>query len=219
MPVGAIVGSAVVGAGSSAIAGSKNSKAIKKATAAETAANAQSIALQREIYGKNEGYLAPYVKSGIQPNALMAGAMGYGDTAGYQNAFRKFIDNSDYAFQFGEGANKVNSGYAGNGVLQSGAAMKGLEDYRQNLQSGYRGEFNNLLGNQQAFGLSAGSALAGVSTNYANSVSNINSANGNALANAAVAKANNSNATMGGVANALGMVGGVLANPSIYKMG
>lgn len=120
-----------------------------------------------------------------------------------RDAFRTFLENSDYGFQFGEGANKVNSGYAGAGTLQSGAAMKGLEDYRQNLQQGYRGEFLNLLGNQQALGASSAGAQAGVATQMGNTISANNNSAGTAAANAALSKQN-------GFANVLGLIGGGL---------
>lgn len=200
---------AAIGLGAGALGSVLGGKSQKKA--ANTAANAQiqtatmNNALARDIYAKNEGYLAPYAQSGLQPNALLGGAMGYGDTGAYQNAFKNFIGNSDYGFQFGEGANAINSGYAGQGTLQSGAAMKALEDYRQNLQSGYRGEFNNLLANQQAVGLGAGSSLAGVGQNYVNTVSANNQNAGDARANAALIKGQNNP-----LANALGVLGGGL---------
>lgn len=122
-----------------------------------------------------------------------------------QNAFRNYIENSDYGFQFGQGANKVNSGYAGAGSLKSGAAMKALEDYRQGLQSGYRNEYLGYLGQQQGVGLSAAGAQAGVGVNYANSVSQNNQNAANAISNAALIKAQNTG-------NALGTIGAIGAN-------
>lgn len=121
-----------------------------------------------------------------------------------QGAFGNYIKNSDYGFQFATGANQVNSGYAGGGSLKSGAAMKALEDYRQNLQTGYRSEYMNMLGNQQGVGLSGANALAGVSTNYGNTVAANNNSAGTAAANAALAKGNS------GFGNALGGIGGAL---------
>jgi len=108
------------------------------------------------------------------------------------DGFKQYIANSDYGFQFGQGANKVNSGYAGAGTLQSGAAMKGLEDYRQNLQQGYRGEYIGALGNQQSLGLNAAQAQAGVGGNAANSLANIYQNKGDNLANAALVSGQNS---------------------------
>ena len=121
----------------------------------------------------------------------------------YANAFGNWLANSDYGFQFANGSNTVNSGYAGNGTLQSGAAMKGLEKYRQNLQQGYRGEYNALLGNQQQLGYGAASAQAGVSQNMGNSLANIYTAQGDNLANAALVKSQNT----GNAFNSLGTIG------------
>lgn len=117
--------------------------------------------------------------------------------ANSQDAFRRFIENSDYGFQFGEGANRVNSGYAGAGAIKSGAAMRALEDYRQNLQKGYRGEFLTGLGQQANAGLGAASAQAGVSQNLGNSLANIYTNQGNNLANAALSKTSTVGSTLG----------------------
>ncbi len=125
-------------------------------------------------------------------------------TVNGRDAFKTFLDNSDYGFQFQQGGNALNSGYAGAGTLQSGAAMKGLEEFRQNLQSGYRGEFLNALGNQQGAGLTAGSALAGVGQNFANSITGINSNRADAVGNAALAKAGNISNIFGGITSAVG---------------
>ncbi len=248
------VGGQVLGASSA----NKNSK---RAANVATDTAAQNNALSREIYGKNEGYLAPYAQQGLQasgalnsflglsptqqqapqpqPNALaqFQGGQSYGFEGmdgpgqGYggfspqmpgtqwqggpmaqqaqqpqvngADAFKTFLDNSDYGFQFQQGGNAINSGYAGSGTLQSGAAMKGLEQFRQNLQSGYRGEFLDRLGNQQGVGLGGASALAGVGQNFASQVSANNNSAGTAQANALLAKQNP-------FANALSLAGGGL---------
>lgn len=124
-----------------------------------------------------------------------------------RDAFRRFIENSDYGFQFGEGANRVNSGYAGAGSIKSGAAMKAMEDYRQNLMQGYRGEWAGGVGNQQGLGFSAASAQAGVGQNFANSLSNIYQNQGANAANAALMRGQNS----ANLVNSLGTIGGNLA--------
>ena len=306
------LGSAVIGAGASAISASKNSKAINKATDAQTASTAQNNALQANIYNQNKNTLAPFVQGGVQAggqlnamlglggapanqnppqttqaqpnvNALYNG--GYGDAQQYQGAggsrfgnafdgmgafgslgkaifannnggsrmgmpgnitgygsgtggngqqqqlpqttaqpaqpaanpgqgFANYIGNSDFAFQQQEGMNAINSGYAGAGTIQSGAAMKGLEDYRQNLQSGYRNEYMGYLGQQQGVGLQAAGAQAGVGINYANATSANNQNQANALGQAAVAKANNSSATFGSLASIAGNAAGQIFSPN-----
>ena len=156
----------------------------------------------------NGGFLPQRFSPTAQGNMTASGGISIQPqgvtTQNAQDAFKQYIQNSDYGFQFGQGSNAVNSGYAGAGTLQSGAAMRAMEKYRQDLQSGYRNEYMGALGNQQGVGLSGASALAGVGQNYANSMTNNNNAAGNALANAALVKGNNS------FGNVLGMIGGGL---------
>lgn len=306
----AILGSAVIGAGASAISSSKNSKAIKQTTDAQTQGNAASLALQSNIYNQNKATLSPFVNRGnaagdqlnallglggaqmtgggpataqIQPNAFSqfqgqysgnAGApYGLGDSPGYsydsranamispdpgyygnaygtaqiqpgydvapqyggyqppqgiqptatygapmqpaqnaqQSAFDQFRNSTGYQFRLGEGLDAVNSAYAGIGGLQSGAAMRGIAEYGQNFASNEFGNYAGLLSGQQGAGLQAAGAQAGVGVNYANAASNINQNNAAALSNAAVARANNSNAMFGGIANSFGNAFGNLA--------
>lgn len=150
-------------------------------------------------YGQYEGRSAPTAPGGA-PGA--ASGVTQGDA---QNAFGNYLSNSDYGFQFATGANQVNSGYAGGGTVQSGAAMKALEGYRQNLQSGYRNQYMSALGNQQGVGLSAGSALAGVGQNYVNTISGNNNNAADAVGNAALVKGQNNP-----FASFLGSAGGAL---------
>ncbi len=141
--------------------------------------------------------LTPYQPQVAQP-ALAGPAQAPGVAS--QSAFAGYLKNSDYAFQQQEGGNQVNSGYAGAGTVQSGAAMKALEKYRQNLQSGYRQQWAGGVANQQGVGLGAASALAGVSTNYANTIAASNTAGADARANAALSQQNV-------LANGLGALG------------
>lgn len=262
------IGASVIGG---ALSGSSQKKAANKAADATVQAAESNNALAREIYGKNQAFLSPYMQTGQTAgnylNAFLglpgqsSGTGGQADwgaylqqnpdvAAGYnqtadksrfttpeqyaqwhygqygqgegrqmptgtvtapvtqgdaQNAFGSYLKNSDYGFQFATGSNALNSGYAGAGALQSGAAMKGLEQYRQNLQSGYRNEYLGNLGNQQSVGLAAGSALAGVGQNYVNTISGNNNSAANATGNAALVAGQNNP-----FANALGTLGGAL---------
>ena len=197
-----LIGGALA-AGGSILSSRSQSKAASKAANVAADNTDKNNAFAAQIYGENKSALSPYMETGQGAVGLMNGALGTGDQGAYKNAFANFIGNSDYGFQFGEGANALNSGYAGAGTLQSGAAMKGLEGYRQNLQSGYRGEFNNMIGNQQALGLSGASALAGVGQNYSNTVSANNNNASSAAANAALVKGQNNPFAAG-----LGALGG-----------
>ncbi len=127
-----------------------------------------------------------------------------------QQAFDTYRNSTGYQFRVNEGMDAVNSGYAGAGTLQSGAAMQAINDYGQGMASQEFGNYMNSLGNQQALGMSGASALAGVGQNYANSLGNIQMQNGENLANAALVKGQNKANMWGGIANSLGgMLGGL----------
>lgn len=194
----AIGTAAAIGLGLGAIGAVASSSANK--SAANTAANAQTQntaannALAQSIYNQNQATLAPYVGAGIPATNTLTGLYGLGTAAQSQQAakaFGQYIQNSDYGFQFGTGSNALNSGLATGGTLQSGAAMKDLERFRQNLQAGYRNEFAGGVANQQALGLGAASAQAGVGQNYTNTVTANNTNAANALSNAALVRGQN----------------------------
>lgn len=196
---------AVFSAIGSVLSSKSQKKAASKAADVSLQVARENNALAKDIYGENKATLSPFVGSGMNALSLLEGGIGIGDDTAYRNAFGNFIANSDYGFQFGEGSNALNSGYAAASTLQSGDAMRELEKYRQNLQSGYRGEFNNLLANQQSLGLGAASAQAGVGQNYVNTVSANNDSAGTAQANALLMRGANNP-----WANAFGSVGGAI---------
>lgn len=121
------------------------------------------------------------------------------------DAFNIFRNSTGYQFRVNEGQNALNSGYAGSGLLQSGAALRSLDDYRQNMASNEFGNYMSYLGNQQGVGLSGASAVAGVGQNYANSVTQNNNNASTAAANSALYRAQNNP-----FSNTLGLLGGGL---------
>ncbi len=165
-------------------------------------------------YGVPQQYQGP-MQTAQNTVGQPAGQPQAGGPSPWANAFGNWLANSDYGFQFANGSNAVNSGYAGAGTLQSGAAMKGLEKYRQGLQQGYRGEYNALLGNQQGLGFGAASAQAGVSQNLGNNLANIAVNQGDNLANAALVKSQNT----GNAINGLATIGAGIFGQSKYAKG
>ncbi|SLK03722.1 hypothetical protein [Novosphingobium mathurense] len=129
--------------------------------------------------------------------------LGGSDPTSARNAFTNYLNNSDYAFQSALGKQDVTGVYAGNGTFQSGAALQALQDRQNNINQGYLGSYLNSLGNQQGVGLSAGSALAGVGSNYANSLGSIYTGNAANQANAKLVGAANT----GQAINSLATIG------------
>ena len=139
-------------------------------------------------YMTNQQYGQPVPQVGQAPQGTVNAL------SPYQQAFQNYQNSTGYQFRVGEGLNAINSGYAARGQLQSGAAQKALLAYNQNMASGEFGNYMNLLGGQQNVGLSAGNALAGVGTNYANTVSSNNQNAADALSNSALVRSQNNNA-------------------------
>jgi hypothetical protein len=65
----------------------------------------------------------------------------------------------------------VNTKYAAMGALESGAAMKAIDEYSQNFASNELANYMDQLYRQEALGASAASSLAGVGTNLVSQVS------------------------------------------------
>jgi hypothetical protein len=130
---------------------------------------------------------------------LQAANQGFGD----------WRNNTGYQFRFNEGMRAIDAGAP---VRNSGATLKARMQYGQGLGSAEYGNYFGALQDQQRLGAGAANALSGVQTTYANNAGNIAQMQGQNLANSAVARANNSNAMIGGITssftNALGAYGG-----------
>lgn len=84
------------------------------------------------------------------------------------DAFDRFINSTGYQFRVNEGRNDIEQQYAARGALQSGAAMKDLERFRQGVASEEFGRFLGYLDNQQRIGLTAAQGQVGAAQNYGN---------------------------------------------------
>lgn len=205
----ALLGSAVIGGGLSAIGGSKNARAINNATDANVALARESNALARDIYGLNSSNISPFMQRGNTAgdtiNAFL-GLSGRGTQAQQesQRAFEQYKDFTGYDWARRQGEDALTSAFGAGGSLQSGAALKALQDRGQNQLLGKAGEWLNLLSGQQAVGLSGANALAGVGTNYVGNVTANNNAQGNALWRGTLAGNDNRDNMFSGLASSFG---------------
>lgn len=215
----AILGSAVIGAGASFLGSKKNSKAINQATQAQQQASATDAALQREIYGENKAALSPFMARGNIAGDTISAALGLpgrpGQTIGptsAASAYELFKESTGYATRFNEGMRALNSGYAGRGVLQSGAAVRSALRYGQEFASNEFGNWLGALGNQQGVGFAGASALAGVSQGFADRMGALGRDSADSAAQAAIARAQNSGALWSGLAGIAGNAVGALSS-------
>jgi hypothetical protein len=115
----AIIGSAVIGAGASAIGASKNSKAINRATDAQTAANDQAVVLQREARDQNVQYQNPFYQTGLSANNRINALLGLSTPQPVQQQQP----------QYGFGQQGAPYGYQGGSGIGDGMIERRYEDY------------------------------------------------------------------------------------------
>jgi hypothetical protein len=131
--------------------------------------------------------------------------LGLGGQQAQQTGFDNFRNSAGYQFRLGEGMDQLNSGWAGAGVLQSGAAMRGAQEYGQDFASNELARYMGALDNQQRLGLSANLGQAGLGQSYVGTVTANNNDASRDMANAALIRGQNNP-----FATALSGLGGTL---------
>lgn len=151
-----------------------------------------------------QGSYAPGYSGHVLHGAPQDGVTADAQTPTAQNAWDTFRNSTNYNFRLNEGMNALNSGWAGAGALQSGAAMKDAIRYGQNFASNELGNYLSLLQGQQALGAGSASSLAGVGNDFLSSVTANNRMSADALSNAALLRGQANQNMFGGIANVLG---------------
>jgi len=218
----AIVGTAAVGYISSQQASKAQQSAANRATDVAGQTAADQVALQREIFEKQTELQKPFREAGLAgQNRLMellgiggtAGAPGYGKYATAEFGADKFKTDPSYAFRMSEGMKALERSAAARGGLMSGATLKGIQRYGQDLAST---EFQNAFNRYQAERagtLNPYQALAGTAQSGANVLGQQAGQMGTNISNAlgAYGSAAQSNIIGSGNAQASGYMGGANA--------
>lgn len=242
---------AVLGAGASLIGGAMASSAAGKAAktqakSADKAAELQAqsakeaLALQKQMYEEGVARQKPFYEAGITgQNRLMdilglsgrTGAQGYG-SATKAFGMSDFQADPGYAFRMKEGMRALDQSAAARGGLISGNALRGAQQYGQDLGSQeYQAAYNryqtnranvlnplqSLLGQGQSTANTLGSAGAGYATGAGNTmmtsaanIGNLGIAAGNARASGYTSSADAWNRALGGAAGTV--ISGLNAN-------
>lgn len=153
MPIAAAIAS-VVGAG-------LQSSAANKAAQAQAKASADNIAFENKVYDQANNQLNPTINQGTAAGGELAGLENIGgNPALADQAFKKYLDSTNYKFQLGQGENAI--GFANAPALQSSATAKALNDYAQGQAGSALGAYEGLLTGQQTLGANSALGLAGV---------------------------------------------------------
>lgn len=212
----AVVGSAIVGGVVASSAASKQAKAAENASNLQAQSEADSLALQKEMFDKQVELNQPWQDAGLK--ALD----NYAKNPAFSFSYNDLTADPSYKFRQQQGVNAMDMSAASKGKILSGAQDKALANYGQNLASeeyqnaysralqGYNTNANTQL-NVANLGRGATGQTANAAQNYANSASNTmtNSANSQAQSQIAAGNAYASgiqgigNAAQQGIGNAL----------------
>jgi hypothetical protein len=185
----------------SVLGGILGSKGASSAARAQERAAQQQLELQREMFGRQQEFLSPYQQAGLEgQNELMRllGLRGEATSAGYGSLTQPFSQTQfeadpGYGFRMAEGMKALERSAAARGGLLSGAALKGIQRYGQDLASQeYQNAFQRYqaerqaryapLQNLMASGQQAAGALSGAAGGFG-------AAGGQALADVGAARA------------------------------
>lgn len=154
--MGDIVGS-LVGIGGSLLGGNDQEQGQKYA--ADKAAETARLGFD---YLKGSPLGTSYLPNGGVANNAIGNLLGVGgDPTAANNAFSNYQNSTGTQFQLNEGSKAITTNNAAKGLLNSGATLKALTKYGQNLGSTTFNNYLSQLGGLQQAGLSAGGAIGG----------------------------------------------------------
>lgn len=145
---------------------SKQLKAANRAADTSAAVSREAIDLQRQMYYEGVARQQPWLQAGqIALNKLVP------EATNYQNfGMEQFKQDPGYAFRMSEGMKALENSAAARGGLLSGAAMKGIQRYGQDMASQeYMNAFNRYQVEREAR-LNPLQSLAGVGQTTANAL-------------------------------------------------
>ena len=219
---GAVVGSSLINSMGASDAASTAAEASGRASDA-------SIAEQRRQYDLNRTDQAPYLAAGTGAvNRLGAGVAAGGEFGAATPFDFRYDQNADpgTAFRLSEGVKALDRSAASRGGLLSGATLRGVQRYGQDLGSqeynnafnryvtgfnantGERNQLYNRLAGVAGTGQTAANQIGAQGANMAGNIGNAYMSSAANTGNAAMAAAGIRNSAYGGAANVLGRMYG-----------
>lgn len=216
LPTALAIGATASAAGGVA-SGILGANASKQAAKTEAQAAEDAIANTREMFGQTKDLINPFVQAGASAIPQVKNLLGLGEqgAAGIQTALEA---TPGYQFALKQGLQQAQSGFASQGLAESGPAIKGAIQYAQGLAgTTYEqrlADYFNLLGT----GSQSAQNLAGFTQSTAQNINQLITGRGQSLAGGIVG-ANNAivggvNALTGGIGNAALTLG--LANAGMF---
>jgi len=198
----------------------KQAKAATQAANTQLEASREAAKVQKDMYDQTRKDLMPYADAGRSSLSQLMGQMG---PNGY---FNQTYDGQDiysdpsYQFRLNEGLDAVQSGAAAQGGLLSGATLKALQGYGQDMASQeYQNAYNrfnadqtnryNRLTNIVGLGQNAAAQQGNAGMQTAQAVANNTMSGANAQAAGQIAAGNKTANNFGALLGAATSIGGL----------
>lgn len=201
LPTAMLIGGGLSAAGgvASAVIGSN---AAQSAAATQTSAANNQLAQTKEMFNTVQSNMKPFMDAGQSAIPGLENLLGNGPN-GTAGIMQQLAKTPGYQFALNQGLQATQSGFAAQGLGQSGAALKGAANYAEGLaENTYSNVFNNFL--------STANLGSNASANLANSAGQFQGAEnqlaGTAAAATAAGTVGSANAVTSGITNALGGV-------------
>ena len=168
-----------------------SSRAAGKAADAQTQANNNNIAFQREIYNDTKGRIEPFYQSGINNQAALDYEM-FGGAAPTINGrqYGGFEMSPGNVFRLEQAQDAIEGSAAARGMLLSGTTLNSLSGNAIGMSNQFRDNYLNRLSAGASSGQSAAAMQANAGANAGAAIGQANSNIGNAQAAGAVAQGN-----------------------------
>jgi len=140
--LGAVIGSAVIGAAGSYLEGKKAAEGYEKGQKASLALGRENLDFQKEVYEQQREDIQPWREAGESALTELNDMIRFNDIDPGEFKFEFNQDDPSYQFRFNEGLKAIENRASARGNAMSGAQMKGLQRYGQGMASQeYQNEF------------------------------------------------------------------------------
>ncbi len=215
------IAAAAIAAGGSIVSGIMGANAASDAARAQLRGVKDSNAVQERMFNKQVELQEPFRQSGMSAQNRLMDLLGLSDRTGAADygmdaksfGMDQFRADPGYGFRLQEGLKALDRSAAARGGLLSGAQLRGVTEFGQNMGSQeYQNAFNrfyteranrmNPLQSLMGAGQTSANTLTNAAGQFGTAMGNNAIAAGNARASGYVGQANAWNQAIGGVGNA-----------------
>jgi hypothetical protein len=212
MPVGAVIGAAVVGAGSTALASSSASKASARATAAQTQSQEQAIAEQRRQYDETRELLQPFVAAGSPALQAQLSILGLSGPEQQRAAIAQQEQSPFFQALARQGEEALLQKASATGGLRGGNVQGALAQFRPALLNQFIEQQYGRLGDITTLGQQSAAGVGSAGLRTGQNISGLLQGQGQIAAGGALAQGQAQANLFGGIGQAASSIGSFAAS-------